>query len=231
MGKMERPHIHIFMWLKAQLMLNVCRAIQRDYKLKEVQGIRVHLHLIDGDGTFNATGLDAFIKEVKLSECGLSYVVVSIIGPQSSGKEQRVLLIIFFSYQLQGTGCVQGKARHKQPKVLVGKIVLLWGIESLHYCNGSRGVSDRREQERWCHDIGREHAANKPLLKTVFQTPLEKFRAYLERRYSEGTTAARNVEEHQDTNVTRHKGSECVSIQVQLVQLKYVLLNVFQFNL
>jgi hypothetical protein len=22
---------------------------------------------------------------------------------------------------------------------------------------------------RWCHDIGREQAANKPLLKTVFQ--------------------------------------------------------------
>ncbi|RVW78201.1 Protein ROOT HAIR defective 3-like 1 [Vitis vinifera] len=27
--------------------------------------------------------------------------------------------------------------------------------------------------QMWCHDIGREHAANKPLLKTVFQTPLE----------------------------------------------------------
>ncbi|GJY96085.1 hypothetical protein Tco_0512446 [Tanacetum coccineum] len=39
-------------------------------------------HLIDGDGTFNATGLDAFIKEVKLSECGLSYDVFSIMGPQ-----------------------------------------------------------------------------------------------------------------------------------------------------
>lgn len=24
---------------------------------------------------------------------------------------------------------------------------------------------------RWCHDIGREQAANKPLLKTVFQVP------------------------------------------------------------
>ena len=25
---------------------------------------------------------------------------------------------------------------------------------------------------RWCHDIGREQAANKPLLKTVFQVSL-----------------------------------------------------------
>lgn len=42
-------------------------------------------HLIDGDGTFNTSGLEAFMKSVKLSECGLSYAVVSIMGPQSSG--------------------------------------------------------------------------------------------------------------------------------------------------
>lgn len=42
-------------------------------------------HLIDGDGTFNAAGLEKFMKEVKLSECGLSYAIVSIMGPQSSG--------------------------------------------------------------------------------------------------------------------------------------------------
>ncbi|KAK1366318.1 hypothetical protein POM88_041879 [Heracleum sosnowskyi] len=28
---------------------------------------------------------------------------------------------------------------------------------------------------RWCHDIGREHAANKPLLKTVFQVMMQLF--------------------------------------------------------
>lgn len=43
-------------------------------------------HLIDGGGTFNATGLDRFMKEVKIGECRLSYVVASIMGPQSSGK-------------------------------------------------------------------------------------------------------------------------------------------------
>lgn len=41
--------------------------------------------LLDGDGTFNVTGIDQFIKEAKLAECGLSYAVVSIMGPQSSG--------------------------------------------------------------------------------------------------------------------------------------------------
>ncbi|KAK4410506.1 protein ROOT HAIR defective [Sesamum angolense] len=42
-------------------------------------------HLIDGDGTFNVSGIDNFMKEVKLGECGLSYAVVAIMGPQSSG--------------------------------------------------------------------------------------------------------------------------------------------------
>jgi hypothetical protein len=41
--------------------------------------------LIDGDGVFNVSGLESFLKEVKLAECGLSYAVVSIMGPQSSG--------------------------------------------------------------------------------------------------------------------------------------------------
>ena len=31
---------------------------------------------------------------------------------------------------------------------------------------------------RWCHDIGREQAANKPLLKTVFQVTLLKLKSW-----------------------------------------------------
>lgn len=41
--------------------------------------------LIDGDGVFNVAGIDNFMKTVKLAECGLSYAVVAIMGPQSSG--------------------------------------------------------------------------------------------------------------------------------------------------
>lgn len=44
-------------------------------------------HLIDRDGVFNVAGLENFYKEVKLAECSLSYAVVSIMGPQSSGFE------------------------------------------------------------------------------------------------------------------------------------------------
>lgn len=42
--------------------------------------------LIDGDGVFNVAGLDNFIKTANVANCGLSYAVVAIMGPQSSGE-------------------------------------------------------------------------------------------------------------------------------------------------
>lgn len=50
--------------------------------------------LIDGDGMFNVSGIEHFIKEVKLSDCGLSYAVVSIMGPQSSGMHSFLHLML-----------------------------------------------------------------------------------------------------------------------------------------
>ncbi|KAJ6715359.1 PROTEIN SEY1 [Salix viminalis] len=51
------------------------------------------------------------------------------------------------------------------------------GIEPCTLVMDLEGTDGRERGEkylfRWCHDIGREQAANKPLLKTVFQTPLE----------------------------------------------------------
>ncbi|KAG6474227.1 hypothetical protein ZIOFF_068151 [Zingiber officinale] len=44
------------------------------------------IQLIDGDGVFNVTSLEHYMKSVKLAEHGFSYAVVSIMGPQSSGK-------------------------------------------------------------------------------------------------------------------------------------------------
>jgi hypothetical protein len=55
------------------------------------------VQLIDGQGAFNELGLDSFVKSVRLSECGLSYAVVSIMGPQSSGEfsSERGLLLLW----------------------------------------------------------------------------------------------------------------------------------------
>lgn len=66
-------------------------------------------HLIDGDGTLNAAGLDKFMKEVKLSECGLSYAVVSIMGPQSSGKS--TLLNHLFHTNFQEMDAFKGRSQ------------------------------------------------------------------------------------------------------------------------
>lgn len=41
--------------------------------------------LIDGNGEFNMEGVNDFVKRIKLGDCGLSYAVVAIMGPQSSG--------------------------------------------------------------------------------------------------------------------------------------------------
>lgn len=49
------------------------------------------VQLIDGDGAFNFTGIEHFTKTTKMGDCGLSYAVVSIMGPQSSGMHRVTL--------------------------------------------------------------------------------------------------------------------------------------------
>ncbi|KAK2394520.1 Root hair defective 3 GTP-binding protein (RHD3) [Trifolium repens] len=54
-----------------------------------MMGTTVHCRttqLIDGEGGFNVTGLDNFIKTSNMASCDLSYAVVAIMGGQSSGK-------------------------------------------------------------------------------------------------------------------------------------------------
>jgi Fe-S cluster assembly ATPase SufC len=42
--------------------------------------------LIDGNAEFNVEGLENFMEKVNFVNYGLSYAVVAIMGPQSSGK-------------------------------------------------------------------------------------------------------------------------------------------------
>ena len=44
------------------------------------------VQVVDGGGEFQNSNLDAFVKNVRLADAGLSYAVVAIMGPQSSGK-------------------------------------------------------------------------------------------------------------------------------------------------
>ncbi|KAI3772903.1 hypothetical protein L6452_04097 [Arctium lappa] len=149
-------------------------------------------HLIDGDGTLNSAGLEKFMKEVKLAECGLSYAVVSIMGPQSSGKS--TLLNHLFHTNFQEMDAFKGRSQTTKG-IWMARCT---GIEPCTVVMDLEGTDGRERGEddtafekqsalfalavsdivlinMWCHDIGREHAANKPLLKTVFQVMMRLF--------------------------------------------------------
>ncbi|KAI3727323.1 hypothetical protein L1987_67136 [Smallanthus sonchifolius] len=149
-------------------------------------------HLIEGDGTFNAVGLDNFIKQVKLGECGLSYAVVAIMGPQSSGKS--TLLNHLFYTNFKEMDAYRGRSQTTKG-IWIARCP---GIEPCTIVMDLEGTDGRERGEddtafekqsalfaltvsdivlinMWCHDIGREQAANKPLLKTVFQVMLRLF--------------------------------------------------------
>ncbi|ONI11429.1 hypothetical protein PRUPE_4G106400 [Prunus persica] len=148
--------------------------------------------LIYGDGQFNSSGLDRFVKEVKLAECGLSYAVVAIMGPQSSGKS--TLLNHLFHTKFREMDAYSGRSQTTKG-VWIAKCV---GIEPCTIAMDLEGTDGRERGEddttfekqsalfalavsdivlinMWCHDIGREQAANKPLLKTVFQVMMRLF--------------------------------------------------------
>ncbi|KAH7837002.1 hypothetical protein Vadar_008364 [Vaccinium darrowii] len=148
--------------------------------------------LIDANGEFNVAGLDKFMKTVKLAELGLSYAVVAIMGPQSSGKS--TLLNHLFGTNFREMDAFRGRNQTTKG-VWVAKAV---GIEPCTIVMDLEGTDGRERGEddttfekqsalfalavadiviinMWCHDIGREQAANKPLLKTVFQVMMRLF--------------------------------------------------------
>ncbi|KAG9151012.1 hypothetical protein Leryth_003136, partial [Lithospermum erythrorhizon] len=149
-------------------------------------------HLIDGDGNFNVAGVDHFTKEVKLTECGLSYAIVSIMGPQSSGKS--TLLNHLFRTNFREMDAYRGRTQTTKGIWMACCV----GIEPCSIVMDLEGSDGRERGEddttfekqsalfalavsdivlinMWCHDIGREQAANKPLLKTVFQAMMRLF--------------------------------------------------------
>ncbi|KAG2658533.1 hypothetical protein PVAP13_1KG302010 [Panicum virgatum] len=132
------------------------------------------------------------MKEVKLGECGLSYAVVSIMGPQSSGKS--TLLNHLFGTNFREMDAFKGrsqttkgiwlaKAQNIEPCTLVMDLEGTDGRErgeddtafEKQSALFALAVSDIVLINMWCHDIGREQAANKPLLKTVFQVMMRLF--------------------------------------------------------
>ncbi|KAI4299294.1 hypothetical protein L6164_032765 [Bauhinia variegata] len=148
--------------------------------------------LIEGYGEFNVAGLENFMKKAKLGECGLSYAVVAIMGPQSSGKS--TLMNHLFHTNFREMDAYRGRSQTTKGIWMANCL----GIEPLTIAMDLEGTDGRERGEddtafekqsalfalavsdvvlinMWCHDIGREQAANKPLLKTVFQVMMRLF--------------------------------------------------------
>ncbi|KAI9079208.1 hypothetical protein K1719_038813 [Acacia pycnantha] len=150
------------------------------------------IQLIDGDGAFNVAGIEQFIRGVKLGEFGLSYAVVSIMGPQSSGKS--TLLNHLFRTNFREMDAFRGRSQTTKG-IWMARCAGLEPCTIVMDLEGTDGrergeddtafekqsalfalaVSDIVLINMWCHDIGREQAANKPLLKTVFQVMMRLF--------------------------------------------------------
>ncbi|PVH34427.1 hypothetical protein PAHAL_8G217100 [Panicum hallii] len=143
-------------------------------------------------GEMDAAAMERFAAAAGLPGRGLSYAVVSILGPQGSGKS--TLLNHLFGTNFREMDALRG--RHQTTKgIWIAKAV---GIEpftvvlDLEGTDGrERGQDDTAFEKQsalfalavsdivminlWCHDIGREHAANRPLLRTVFQVLMRLF--------------------------------------------------------
>lgn len=148
--------------------------------------------LIDANGELNLKGLENFVSSLKLARHGLSYAVVAIMGPQSSGKS--TLLNHLFYTNFREMDAFRGRNQTTKGIWIANAV----GIEPLTIVMDLEGTDGRERGEddttfekqsalfalavadvvlinMWCHDIGREHAANKPLLKTVFQVMMRLF--------------------------------------------------------
>ncbi|CAI5464782.1 unnamed protein product [Closterium sp. Yama58-4] len=127
-----------------------------------------------------------------MTECGLSYAVIAIVGPQSSGKS--TLLNHLFHTTFDEMDALKGRRQTTQGIWVaeargIRPFTLVLDIEGTD--SRERGEDDTTFEKQsslfalavadviivnmWCHDIGREQASNKPLLKTVFQVMMRLF--------------------------------------------------------
>ncbi|XP_040385450.1 protein ROOT HAIR DEFECTIVE 3 homolog 1 [Oryza brachyantha] len=150
------------------------------------------VQLLDGEGEFGGEAAERFMAAAGVAGCGLSYAVVSIMGPQSSGKS--TLLNQLFGTNFREMDAFRGRSQTTKG-IWIARCV---GVEPCTIVLDLEGTDGRERGEddtafekqsalfalaisdivlinMWCHDIGREQAANKPLLKTVFQVMMRLF--------------------------------------------------------
>ena len=81
----------LFSYVKFLFLKHTSKAVGLSYTIL-MAGDCCSFQLISGDGVFNVRGLENFTRTTNLAQRRLSYAVVAIIGPQSSG----ILATFFF---------------------------------------------------------------------------------------------------------------------------------------
>eukprot|EP00258_Populus_trichocarpa_P022150 XP_024438169.1 protein ROOT HAIR DEFECTIVE 3 homolog 2 [Populus trichocarpa] len=144
------------------------------------------MQLIDGNGKFNVDGLTDFMTATEFAQSGLSYAIVAIIGSQSSGKS--TLMNQTFHTNFEEMDAYNGRGQTTKGIWIakcsdIDPFTIAMDFEGTD--SNQRGEDDTAFEKQstlfalaiadvvlinmWYKDIGLEHAASRPLLKTVFQ--------------------------------------------------------------
>ncbi|KAG5223405.1 protein ROOT HAIR DEFECTIVE [Salix suchowensis] len=144
------------------------------------------MELIDENGKFNVDGLQDFVTATEFAQSGPSYAIVAIIGSQSSGKS--TLMNQIFHTKFKEMDAYNGRSQTTKGIWIakcsdIDPFTIVMDFEGTD--SNQRGEEDAAFERQstllaleiadvvlinmWCKDIGLEHAASRPLLKTVFQ--------------------------------------------------------------
>lgn len=151
------------------------------------------VQVVNGKGELDVSELSSLLKSSGIEGAGLAYSLISIMGPQSSGKS--TLLNHVFGTSFREMDASSGRSQTTQgiwlalsPKLKGDKTLVLdlegtdgreRGEDDTNFERQSAlfalAVSDVLMINLWHHDVGREHGSGKPLLKTILQENLKLF--------------------------------------------------------
>lgn len=150
------------------------------------------LQVVNKDGEYATEDVEEFVTATGLDRANVNYLIVAIMGPQSSGKS--TLLNNVFGTKFVEMDALSGRQQTtrgiwmaRSPKL--SSQVLVMDLEGSD--GRERGEDDTSFERQsalfalaaadvmlinmWAKDIGRETGSGKPLLKTIFQVNLKLF--------------------------------------------------------
>ncbi len=151
------------------------------------------LQIVDGSGDIHVDSVQEYVEHTGVEASGVDYTVVSIMGPQSSGKSTLMNQVFGTSFDEMDALSGRQQTTHgiwlaESPKIPSPRTLVM----DLEGSDGRERGEDDTSFERqsalfalatsdilmvnmWAKDVGRETGAGKPLLKTIFQVNLKLF--------------------------------------------------------